>query len=122
MISDADDGMMVRCYEFDNCLYVFLHWNCLSYLKLYTFRHGYLLKILLRTYTNKIFFNLVAFCFSCGTWSLRLVFFRSHIGLYFLFSSEAATRDALLKKAILEISQNSQENTRARVSFSGVFL
>ena len=31
--------------------------------------------------------------------------------------SEAATRGVLLKKVLLEISQNSQENTRARVSF-----
>ena len=35
---------------------------------------------------------------------------------YFL-CSEAATRGALWKKIFLEISQNSQENTCARVSF-----
>ena len=34
-----------------------------------------------------------------------------------LFFSEAATRGVLQKKAFLEISQNSQENTFARVSF-----
>ena len=33
------------------------------------------------------------------------------------FGSEAATRDVLLKKVFLEISQNSQENTCVRVSF-----
>ena len=32
-------------------------------------------------------------------------------------SSEAATRRALLKKLLLQISQNSQENTCAGVSF-----
>ena len=32
-------------------------------------------------------------------------------------TSEAATRGVLLKKVFLEISQNSQENTCARVSF-----
>ena len=31
--------------------------------------------------------------------------------------SEAATENVLWKKAFLEISQNSQENTRARFSF-----
>ena len=30
---------------------------------------------------------------------------------------EAATRGVLLKKVFLEISQNSQGNTRARISF-----
>ena len=33
--------------------------------------------------------------------------------------SEAATIGVLFKKGFLEISQNSQENTRARVSFLG---
>ena len=32
-------------------------------------------------------------------------------------SPEAANRDVLLKQVLLEISQNSQENTCARVSF-----
>ena len=34
-----------------------------------------------------------------------------------LSSPEAATRGVLSKKVLLEISQNSQENTCARVSF-----
>ena len=44
------------------------------------------------------------------------------------FNPEAAMRGVIFKKVILEISQNSQENTCARVSFliklqgSGVFL
>ena len=33
--------------------------------------------------------------------------------------SEAATIGVLFKEGFLEISQNSQENTRARVSFLG---
>ena len=32
-------------------------------------------------------------------------------------NSEAATRDVLLKRVFLKMSQNSQENTCARVSF-----
>ena len=36
---------------------------------------------------------------------------------FFGFISEAATRIALCKKVFLEISQNLQENTCARVSF-----
>ena len=35
----------------------------------------------------------------------------------FFLSSEAATRCILYKKVFLKISQNLQENTRARVSF-----
>ena len=35
----------------------------------------------------------------------------------FLHSSEAATAGVLRKKVFLKISQNSQENTRARASF-----
>ena len=39
------------------------------------------------------------------------------MNIYFIFfDSEAATRGVLSKKVFLEISQNSQENTRARVS------
>ena len=34
-----------------------------------------------------------------------------------IFASEAATRGVLCKKVFLQISQNSQENTCARVSF-----
>ena len=37
--------------------------------------------------------------------------------VFFLETSEAATRGVLCKKVFLEISQNSQENTCARVSF-----
>ena len=36
---------------------------------------------------------------------------------YLIVCTEAATRGVLLKKVILEISQNLQENTCARVSF-----
>ena len=36
---------------------------------------------------------------------------------YTSFTLEAATRGVLSKKVLLEISQNSQENTCARVSF-----
>ena len=36
--------------------------------------------------------------------------------------TEAATRGVLWKKVFLEISQNSQENTCARASGTGVFL
>ena len=35
-----------------------------------------------------------------------------------MFYKKAATWGVLLKKVVLEISQNSQENTCARVSFS----
>ena len=46
------------------------------------------------------------------------VFFQNKsINIYFIFfDSEAATRGVLSKKVFLEISENSQENTRARVS------
>ena len=45
---------------------------------------------------------------------LLLVDIRCH---WLCHSSKAATGGALLKKVFLEISQNSQENTYARVSF-----
>ena len=40
-----------------------------------------------------------------------------HTGKTFFMFAEAATRGVLQKKVFLEISQNSQENTCARVSF-----
>ena len=46
-----------------------------------------------------------------------LWFFSSGLYDMSLNPSEAATRDVLWKKVFLEISQNSQENTGARVSF-----
>ena len=44
----------------------------------------------------------------------------SILKLWFSVCSEAATVDFLWKKVILEISQNSQENTCARVSFTKI--
>ena len=39
------------------------------------------------------------------------------MGVILVIYSEAATRGVLEKKVFLKISQNSQENTRTRVSF-----
>ena len=55
----------------------------------------------------------------CGIWKLSILclklLFRKCVT--YVLGSEAATRGVLWKKVFLEFSQNSQENTRARISF-----
>ena len=69
--------------------------NCLHFCRYYCHR--------------KLLFYLTKWYFSTNL-IFRLV------NTYFLFSAKAATTGVLWKKVFLEISQNSQENTCARVS------
>ena len=78
----------------------------------------------------KLFFHKYLYCLDFGSKNLhtftyvfnfRQFSFEFHLPQTFYFlvflGSEAATRGVLCKKVFLEISQNSQEKTCARVSF-----